>query len=155
MVELIQYFIQPRTPNEPAVNNTPPENRQDTAGHQSAGVVMLQQPEKKQVVIPVTPHKQATPKALIPEALNGAVFDSLASSNSIRIYDIQKNTCAIAGRLCGYQVTARLSFDGTTFRTISGDVQGSFSLYDNDTKITGSLMVKSSKMPCPITFTRR
>ena len=117
--------------------------------------VISQQPEKKRVVTTETPIKQETTKAQIPEELNGAVFDSLASSNSLRIYEIQKNTCSIEGRLCGYQVTAKLSFDGRTFRTISGDVQGSFSLYDNNTRITGSLMVRSSKMPCPITFTRR
>ncbi|HEX6431665.1 MAG TPA: hypothetical protein VF008_28440, partial [Niastella sp.] len=94
-------------------------------------------------------------KAQITEALNGAIFDSLASSNSLRIFNIQKNTCSITGRLCGCTITAQLRSDGTNFSTISGDVQGHFTLYDNNTQIIGTLLIKSSNLSCNFTLTRR
>jgi hypothetical protein len=137
----------------------------DTAQVKSPGVtvpgkvdtVYVKQPEKKRVVTTETPLKQeAAVKTQIPEELNGAVFDSLASSNSLRFYDIQKNTCSITGRLCGETITTiQLIFDGKTFRTRPGDWQGSFSILNNNTQIVGSLMERSSKMPCPFTLSRR
>lgn len=92
---------------------------------------------------------------VIPAELENSMFDSLASSNNLRLYGINKKACQIQGRLCGYEISGKVLFNGKAFLVISGDVSGNFTLSEDHTRIFGTLHIKESGTPCPLTLTRR